>query len=187
MAERFGWTPEQVDNLPAETADWLIAIGNMVQEIKSERAEQVVLMGAIVVKNMKDVINAIDRSVDNYEQAAQYGISMAALAIERQAKLNANTGTHKRGQGHNPGTGPGPNVVTGTLRRSITTEIRYGFGSYIATIGPTVEYARAVELGNPRWKSGVRYPFLVPAVGYLVGSGKLNNIFTTNFKSRLRG
>lgn len=144
-------------------------------------------MGAIVVKNMQDVINGIDNSVDKIERAAQYGIGMAALAIERQAKKNANTGTHKKGQGHIPGTGPGPNVVTGTLRRSITTEIRYGFGSYVATVGPTVEYARAVELGSTRWKSGVRYPFLIPAVGYLVGSGKLNNIFTSNFKSRLRG
>jgi hypothetical protein len=144
-------------------------------------------MGAIVIKNLQDVINAVDKNVDNIEKAAQYGLGMAALAVERQAKINANTGVHKRGQGHIPGTGPGPNVVTGTLRRSITTEIRYGFGNYVATVGPTVEYARAVELGSSRWKSGVRYPFLVPAVGYLVGSGKLNSIFTSNFKSRLRG
>jgi hypothetical protein len=40
MADRFGWTPDQVDNLPAETADWLIAIGNMVEQVKSEKAEQ---------------------------------------------------------------------------------------------------------------------------------------------------
>jgi hypothetical protein len=144
-------------------------------------------MGAIVVKNLQDVINAIDKNVDNIEQAAQFGLGQAALAIERQAKKNANTGQHKKGLGHIPGTGPGPNVVTGTLRRSITTEVRYGFGSYIATVGPTVEYARAVELGSSRWKSGVRYPFLIPAVGYLVQSGRLNNIFTVNFKSRLRG
>jgi hypothetical protein len=144
-------------------------------------------MGAIIIKNLQDVLNAIDKNVDNIEKAAQYGLSMAALAVERQAKKNANTGVHKRGQGHISGTGPGPNVVTGTLRRSITTEVRYGFGSYVATVGPTVEYARAVELGSSRWKSGVRYPFLVPAVGYLVGSGKLNSVFTSNFKSRLRG
>jgi len=144
-------------------------------------------MGAIVIKNLQDVINAIDKSVDNIEQAAQYGLNMAALAVERQAKKNANTGQHAKGQGHIPGTGPGPNVVTGTLRRSITTEVRHGFGSYVATIGPTVEYARAVELGSSRWKSGVRYPFLIPAIGYLVGSGRLNNVFTVNFKSRLRG
>lgn len=39
MADRFGWTPEEVDNLPAGEADWLIAIAASVEEIKAERAE----------------------------------------------------------------------------------------------------------------------------------------------------
>jgi hypothetical protein len=37
MADKFGWTPQQVDDLPASTADWLLAITNMVEKIKSER------------------------------------------------------------------------------------------------------------------------------------------------------
>jgi len=37
MADRFGWTPEQVDNLPANTADWLMAIARTVDEVKVER------------------------------------------------------------------------------------------------------------------------------------------------------
>lgn len=36
MAERFGWTPEQVDNLPAGTADWILAIAGVVDEVKAE-------------------------------------------------------------------------------------------------------------------------------------------------------
>jgi len=40
MADRFGWTPEQVDNLPAKTADWIMAIATTVDQVKSERAEQ---------------------------------------------------------------------------------------------------------------------------------------------------
>jgi hypothetical protein len=39
MADRFGWTPEQVDNLPAGTADWLIAIAATVEKVKAERME----------------------------------------------------------------------------------------------------------------------------------------------------
>ncbi len=39
MAERFGWTPDQVDNLPANTADWLIAIAATVEKSRAERAE----------------------------------------------------------------------------------------------------------------------------------------------------
>jgi hypothetical protein len=36
MAEKFGWTPDQVDNLPAGTADWLVAIAAMVESVKAE-------------------------------------------------------------------------------------------------------------------------------------------------------
>ena len=37
MAERFGWTPDQVDNLPAGTADWLLAIGATIDQVNAER------------------------------------------------------------------------------------------------------------------------------------------------------
>jgi hypothetical protein len=37
LAERFGWTPSQVDNEPAVMLDWLLAIGNVVDEVKSEQ------------------------------------------------------------------------------------------------------------------------------------------------------
>jgi hypothetical protein len=36
MAERFGWTPEQVDNLPADKADWLLAIAATIDQVKTE-------------------------------------------------------------------------------------------------------------------------------------------------------
>lgn len=39
MAEKFGWTPEQVDNLPAPNVDWLLAIAGMVDEVRAERLE----------------------------------------------------------------------------------------------------------------------------------------------------
>jgi hypothetical protein len=37
MADRFGWTPEQVDELPANQADWLIAISATVEQVKADR------------------------------------------------------------------------------------------------------------------------------------------------------
>jgi hypothetical protein len=37
LAERFGWTPTQVDEQPAATLDWLIAIGNLVDEVKKNQ------------------------------------------------------------------------------------------------------------------------------------------------------
>ncbi len=112
---------------------------------------------------------------------------MAAASVERQAKKNANTGTHPRGQGHIPGTGPGPNVVTGNLRRSIFSRSKVGFGnSYVAEVGASMVYARAVEMGVPEWKSGVKYPYLVPAVESLKNSGNLNRTFTGAFAMYLR-
>jgi hypothetical protein len=40
MAEKFGWTPEQVDNLSAPLADWLLAIAGMTEQLKAERLEE---------------------------------------------------------------------------------------------------------------------------------------------------
>ena len=144
-------------------------------------------MSTFRITNISDVINAVGKNVSNVENAAKYAIGITALTIERQAKKNADTGTHPRGQGHIPGTGPGPNRVTGTLMGSIQTTVRYGFGSYIAIVGPTVEYARAVELGSPRWKSGVKYPYLFPAGEQLSKDGTLNRVFQGALKSRLGG
>ena len=143
------------------------------------------MSGAIYVSNLSQVARAIDTNVSEIEQAAQYAIGVTALNIERQAKKNADTGTHARGEGHIPGTGPGPNRVTGTLMGSIQTTLRYGFGSYVAIVGPTVEYARAVELGSSRWKSGVKYPYLFPAGEQLSRDGTLKRVFEGALRSRL--
>jgi hypothetical protein len=138
----------------------------------------------IRVKNLEAVIASLVRSGDRVEVAGAYALGQVALAVERQAKLNAATGTHPRGQGHIPGTGPGPNRVTGALQRSITTDLRQGFGSYVAQVGPGMIYARAVEKGSPQWKSGVSYPYLYPAaesVGARAGS-----LFAQSFRRRFR-
>jgi len=39
LAERFGWTPTQVDEQPAFLVDWLIAIGNTVDEVKNQKSQ----------------------------------------------------------------------------------------------------------------------------------------------------
>lgn len=138
--------------------------------------------------NLAQFLAAFNRTEADLNNAARYAIGMAAAAVEREAKKNANTGTHPRGQGHIPGTGPGPNVMTGNLRRSIYSQTKIGFGnSYIAEVGASMVYARAVEMGLPEWKSGVKYPYLAPAAESLKQSGKLNRTFTGAFVSYLRG
>ena len=36
LAERFGWTPKQVDEQPARLVQMLIAVGNIVEEVRTE-------------------------------------------------------------------------------------------------------------------------------------------------------
>lgn len=130
----------------------------------------------ISITNLSDVLAGFDATEDKIELAVQYAISMTGLAVERQAKVNAS------GR-------PGPNVQTGNLRRSITTSaVTQGFqGMYAVDVSATMVYARAVELGHPRWKPGVKYPYLGPAASNLQSNGTLARVFTTNLASRLRG
>ena len=130
----------------------------------------------IRVTNLSDVLAGFQATEDKVELAVQYAITMTGLAVERQAKVNAS------GR-------PGPNVQTGNLRRSITTSaVQKGFdGTYAVEVSATMVYARAVELGHPRWKPGVKYPYLGPAASNLQSNGTLARVFTTNFASRLRG
>jgi hypothetical protein len=37
LAEKFGWTPQQVDEQPAALLDWLIAIAGVKSEVEAEK------------------------------------------------------------------------------------------------------------------------------------------------------
>ena len=129
----------------------------------------------IEVTNLADVLKDFDDTEDKFELAVQYAITMTGLAVERQAKMNAS------GR-------PGPNVQTGNLRRSITTKAQKGFGNtYEAEVSATMVYARAVEFGHPRWKPGVKYPYLGPAARRLEANGTLDRVFTMALTSRMKG
>lgn len=148
------------------------------------------MSGAIVVKNLKEVLAAVDRAQSTIEQGAFIGISQAGLAVQRAAQKKFQ-GTRRREGGkivppkHIGPSGSGPNVISGSLRRSISVSVRYGFETYIATVGPSMEYARAVELGSPRWKSGVKYPYLEPAALELIRTGQLSRIFSGAVRRKL--
>jgi len=62
--------------------------------------------------------------------------------------------------------GQPPMNRTGNLRRSITgAKAREGFAKYSATVGPTMVYSRAVELGGaPNWHNGENFPYMKPAL-----------------------
>lgn len=129
----------------------------------------------INVTNLSEVIQQLESMGKQADEAISYAVHMAGLAVESQAKKNAS------GR-------PGPNVRTGNLRRSITTSSpKKGFSGYSVDVSATMVYARAVELGHPRWKPGVKYPYLGPAARGLSSNGTLNRVFTTALAQRMRG
>ena len=128
------------------------------------------------IENLLSVLNGFDAEEEQIDQAVTYALGMVALRVEEQAKDNAS------GR-------PGPNVRTGNLRNSIAMQkVEKGFGStYTTTVSASMVYARAVEMGHPRWKPGVKYPYLGPAATHLSENGTLDAIFTGAFASRMRG
>jgi hypothetical protein len=156
-------------------------------------------MSGIIIKNLSEVLAAVNGTQSKIEQGAQIGIMRAGLAVERQAKMNFQ-GTRsyekrvsKNGRAYIKTSPPkhvggsGPNTVTGNLKRSIKTTYRMGFGSYIAEIGPTMVYARQVEKGGGKWTSGVKYPYLEPAALLLLRNGTINRVFMAAVKEKLGG
>lgn len=71
-----------------------------------------------------------------------------AVRVESQAKHNA---TRR----------PGPNVITGRLRGSITWRLGWDIAGPYADVGTAVFYAPFVELGTSKAPA---YPFLRPAL-----------------------
>lgn len=103
---------------------------------------------------------AITRMVTEAEAAAKSTVTKSAALVEKAAKQNFE-GTHKRGEPHQGG--DKPNVVTGTLRRSIRHEPvrKLGVGTFGTTVGPATIYGRRVELG---FAGSQGYPYFGPAV-----------------------
>lgn len=130
----------------------------------------------ITITNLSQVLAGFNAEEQKLNLAVEHAITVTGLAVERQAKQNAS------GR-------PGPNVQTGNLRRSITTsKPQKGFGTlYTVDVSATMVYARAVELGHPRWKPGVKYPYLGPAANRLQANGTLARVFTTAMATRLKG
>lgn len=105
-------------------------------------------------------------------------LSQLGALTERQAKINASVGAHKRGTPTPARPGTGPAVISGTLRRSITHstpartatgwEVKVGTGigftpSYGKT--PANRYGYYLETGL---RNGAAYPFLLPAAQFVM-------------------
>jgi hypothetical protein len=144
------------------------------------------------LNGLTDFANKLKKLQDDARSKPKEAALKIGAAVERQAKTNASTGTHKRGEPHIPGTGPGPNRVTNALRNSITSSGRpIGFDGYQVVVGPTISYARDVEFGVYSWKKksdgtpfkpGEGYPYFRPAVDGLRRMGAYDTILRQVFE-----
>jgi hypothetical protein len=149
-----------------------------------------------VSDNFSEFQAGLQRWLNRFDQASGNAMSLIARQVYINAKKNADTApnppvrvTGRNGKQyyrynpHIPGTGPGPNRGTGNLLTSMTySSNRKGFGTYLAEIGAGAVYARQLELGGGKWASGVKYPYMEPALTGLVSSGQLNQILAYAFR-----
>lgn len=134
--------------------------------------------GRIVWTGVDRFLAATERYQERMEWGSRVGVTRTAMAVIRQAKINATNPPPRLAslgtKGRDPGTGPA--VVTGRLRNSIqvlhAAKVgRYGFEM---SVGPTVVYSRRVELGfygadsRGRIYNQPPYPYLEPAFRFVM-------------------
>lgn len=147
--------------------------------------------------NFSEFQAGMQRWLNRFDQAATGAMSLIARQVYINAKKNADSAsnppvrvTSRNGNQYyryNPHIGPrsgeGPNRGTGNLLTSMTfSSSRQGFGSYTAEVGAGAVYARQLELGGGKWQSGVKYPYMEPALTGIVSSGQLSQILAYSFR-----
>lgn len=81
-------------------------------------------------------------------RTAAAGIVRTYTELTRtQIMANAQTGFHLPGEGHIPGTGPGPNVATGDYLRSWEVNFDMSADVLIGLVGTNAPQARRLEFG----------------------------------------
>lgn len=114
-----------------------------------------------------------------------------ALAVERQAKINASSGEHALRTRTPASPGSGPARISGTLVRSITHsevtptvsgwEVKVGTASglyaYYNRRTPSSKYGYYLETGI---RNGAKYPWLAPAV-HMVSEISIYAVFAAAF------
>lgn len=134
------------------------------------------------VTGVRELQAALTRGMAQADLAARANVQLASLELIKEAQANF-SGSHRKGYPHVPNGNNYPNVVTGTLRRSIISDgIRpLGPAFYSTKVGPTTKYGRRVELGlHP---TGA-YPYFGPAVKRV--RAKVNTIAAANWAKLIR-
>ena len=125
---------------------------------------------------MKERLRA---ALGRVESATAEGIQRAGLEVQREAQRLLSLSSHPPGTPTPSAPGQPPSMITGALRRSITTGApeRTG-GGWRIEVGPTIVYGRIQELGGS--SNGRNYlpprPYMRPA--WAVVPDKIKDIMT---------
>lgn len=131
-------------------------------------------------------MTALKATENKIDKAVKYATQQVGMEANRQMKKQIKGG-HKRGTPTPSAPDNPPTNITGYLRRSIRASRVTGFeGRYQVTVGPYANYARSLEYGNPRWRSGVKYPFVEPTAKLLSENNYARNIYFRAISSALR-
>ena len=146
--------------------------------------------------NLPEFEAGMQRWLARFDQAVERAMGLIARQVFINAQKNADSGSNPpvrvtarngrqyyRYNPHIAGTGPGPNRGTGNLLASMSySSTRRGFLSYTAEVGAGAVYARQLEYGGGKWPSGVKYPYMEPALSQIVSSGQISQILTYSFR-----
>jgi hypothetical protein len=120
-------------------------------------------------------------------RATGKALTVLAYVVEKQAKINVSTGSHRYGTPTPASPGAGPAVVSGNLRRSVTHErvARDAGGTWVTRVGPARGFFppyphRGRGGGAPKrtsadrygyfletgLRNGAKYPWLKPAAEF---------------------
>ncbi len=133
---------------------------------------------SIVWEGVDAWLGAAERVIARVSAEGRAAVAEAGAEMEKLAKQNAS------GR-------PGPNVITGTLRRSIrhSPVVPYGIAGWSTDIGPSVVYGRRIELGFHGADSRGRpynqgpFPYMAPAHASVVA--RLPAIYAAHMRAAL--
>lgn len=120
------------------------------------------------VHGVGEVVAAFTRTAAAAEAMAVVIVKRGQVVVEAEAK-KAFTGAHPPGTPTTSRPGSAPDVVTGTLRRSIISDTpqRAGLLGAVGRVYPTAIYARIQELGGQTGRGGrttlPARPYMMPA------------------------
>lgn len=121
---------------------------------------------SVVFRGVAEAIAGVEHKVAAMHAASRLATGQALHLIERNAKAELTTSSHRADERTPSMPGEPPSLVTGNLRRSITVTgpTKVGPAGWRGQVGPTAIYGRIQELGGRAGRTTLpARPYLAPA------------------------